>query len=397
MNVRLSRTLIITTGLAIFSMFFGAGNLMFPIKTGIMSGTNNFFGITGFLITAVLLPLTGLIAIILFNGNYKAFFARLGNIPGKATMAACMLIMGPLIALPRIVTIAQVMMAPFLPFEILRGDGTMSLLLFSIFFLGVSFLGSFRENKIVDVLGYVISPLLVLSLGTVIVKGFLTAGAAIPATDTPLSLFKENLIRGYGTLDLIGAIFFGFIVLSILRDKLGKEAPACLKRLATIGLKAGLIGVGLLGVVYIGQSFLGAHFGAGLEGLNDGQAFREIIFRIVGRWGAAIVGSASMFACFSTSIALGAVVADYLQKDITKNKIGYAGSLALVLLATMPLSIWGLDKILQLTAGPIVFIGYPALIMLTFCNIGYKLFNFKPVKAPVLATFVVAALVYYLV
>jgi len=396
MNIRISRSLIVATGLAIFSMFFGAGNLMFPIKTGIMSGNYNFYGITGFLITAVLLPLAGLIAIILFNGNYKAFFARLGNIPGKFTMASCMLIMGPVIALPRIVTIAHVMMAPFLPFEILRGTGPISLLLFSIFFLGVSFLGSFRENKIVDVLGYVISPLLVLSLGTVILKGIFTAGSAIPATDTPLGLFKTNLIRGYGTLDLIGAIFFGFIVINILCQKLGKNTPSCPKQLASIGLKSGLIGVGLLALVYLGQSFLGAHFGAGLEGLNDGQAFREIIFRIVGRFGAALVGSASMLACFSTSIALGAVVAEYLQKDISKNKIGYVWSLALVLLATMPLSIWGLDKILELTGGPIVFIGYPALIMLTFCNIGYKLFNFKPVKIPVLITFIVATIIYYI-
>jgi len=396
MNVRISRSLIIATGLAIFSMFFGAGNLMFPIKTGIMSGNYNFYGIAGFLITAVLLPLAGLIAIILFNGDYKAFFGRLGNIPGKATMAACMLIMGPVIALPRIVTVAHVMMAPFLPLEILRGSGALSLFLFSSIFLFISFLGSFRESKIVDVLGYVISPLLVLSLGTVIFKGLLTAGEALPATDTPLGLFKTNLIRGYGTLDLIGAIFFGFIVINVLCQKLGPNTPSCPRKLAKIGLKAGLIGVGLLALVYIGQSFLGAHFGAGLEGLNDGQAFREIIFRIVGRFGAALVGSASMLACFSTSIALGAVVAEYLQKDISKNKIGYVGSLALVLLATMPLSIWGLDKILALTGGPIVFIGYPALIMLTFCNIGYKLFNFKPVKIPVLITFIIAAIIYYI-
>ncbi len=393
---RTSKAIVIPAGLAIFSMFFGAGNLMYPIKTGIMSGANNFFGISGFIITSVLLPLVGLVAMILFNGDYEAFFGRLGNRSGKIAIAICMIIIGPLIAIPRIVTVAHVMMAPFLPLKILQGAGTSSLLLFSVLFLGISFLGSFRENRIVDVLGYFISPLLVISLGALIIKGFLTAGSPIPATGTPWQLFKINLIRGYGTLDLLAAIFFASIVLEILRDKLGVVTSNNVKRLARIGFKAGIIGVGLLGIVYAGQSFLGAHFGAGLEGLNDGQAFREIVFTIIGKHGAAIVGGASMLACFSTSIALGAVVAEFLQKEIFKNKIGYVPALAAVLLASLPLSVYGLDAILALTGGIITFVGYPALIALTFCNIAYKLFNFKPVKAPVAITFVVALVAYFI-
>jgi len=398
MSLKTSKAIVISSGLAIFSMFFGAGNLMYPIKTGIMSGNLNFYGISGFLITSVLLPLAGLVAMMLFDGDYKAFFARLGNFPGKAMLGACVIIIGPLIAIPRIVTVAHVMMSPFLPLEILRGSETTSLLLFSLFFLGVSFLGSFRENKIIDVLGYVISPLLVLSLGTLIVKGFITAGAPIAATDTAWGLFRTNVVRGYGTLDLIGAIFFASIVIGILKNKItDKAARTNCKSLAVIGLKAGTIGVGLLALVYIGQSFLGAHFGAGLEGMNDGVAFREIVFKVVGRYGAAIIGSASMFACFSTSIALGAAVAEYLQKDVLKNKIGYVTALAAVLLASLPLSVYGLDTILALTGGPITFIGYPALIALTFCNIGYKLFDFRPVKTPVLITFLIAFITYFVV
>lgn len=377
-------------------MFFGAGNLMYPIKTGIISGTNNLYGITGFLVTSVLLPLFGLVAMILFNGDYRAFFARLGDIPGKAMIIACMIIIGPLIAIPRIVAVAHVMMAPFLPIKILQESGTSSLLLFSLLFLGITFLGSVRENKIVDVLGYVISPLLVASLAVLIVAGITTAGPAIVASGSPWTMFKVNLIRGYGTLDLLAAIFFASIVLGILQDKLGAQTAKNLNRLAYIGLKAGIIGIGLLGIVYAGQSFLGAHFGAGLGGFNDGQAFREIVFKVIGRYGAAIIGSASMLACFSTSIALGAVVAEFLQKDMLNNKIGYVSALAFVMLASLPLSIYGLDAVLALTGGAITFVGYPALIALTFCNIAYKLFHFKPVKAPVAITFALALVAYFL-
>lgn len=395
MNLKSTRSVIIPAGLAIFSMFFGAGNLMLPIKTGVMSGTNNFFGISGFLITAVLLPLAGLIAMILFNGDYKTFFARLGDTPGKLMMSACMIIIGPLIAIPRIVTVGHVMIAPFLP-TMLQEPTALALFIFGLFFLGITFLGTYKENKIVDILGYIISPLLIASLGVLILVGILTAGQAIPASASALTVFKENMIHGYGTLDLIGAIFFTSIVLNLLKKKLNTGISNTVKQLALVGLKAGALGVGLLGIVYIGQSFLGAHFGTGIDGLNEGEAFRAIIFKVIGSWGAIIVGSASLLACFSTSIALGAVVGEYLQKDILHNKISYVNALAITLLASLPLSVYGLGTILKITGGPITFIGYPALITLTLCNIAYKLFNFKPVKTPVALTLIAATLAYLL-
>jgi branched-chain amino acid:cation transporter, LIVCS family len=393
MNIKSTRSVIIPAGLAIFSMFFGAGNLMYPIETGVSSGTNNFFGISGFLITAVLLPLAGLIAMILFNGDYKAFFARLGNIPGKAMTAACLIIIGPLIAIPRIVAVAHLMIAPFLP-AALQEPTTGTLFIFSLIFLGLTFIATYQEGKIVDILGYVISPLLIISLMVLILTGVFTAGPALAATGTAFTAFTKNLIHGYKTLDLIGAIFFTSIVLSLLKDKLDSTTANNIKKLAVIGLKAGVIGVGLLGMVYIGQSFLGAHFGAGIENLNEGEAFRAIVFQVIGKYGALIVGSAALFACLSTSIALGAVVAEYLHKDISHGKMSYVLALALTMLASLPLSCYGLDTILRLTAGPITFIGYPALIALTFCNIAYKLFNFKLVKTPVALTFVVATIAY---
>ncbi len=368
---------------------------MLPIKTGVISGTNNFFGISGFLMTAVLLPLAGLIAMILFNGDYKAFFARLGNIPGKMVMAGCMIFLGPLIAMPRIVTVGHLMIAPFLPAGLQEPTMT-ALFIFGIIFLGLTFLATYKENKIVDILGYFISPLLILSLSILVIVGIITAGPALPASASALTVFKQNLIGGYGTLDLIGAIFFTSIVLGLLKSKVAPEIANNVKKLAFIGLKAGAIGVGLLALVYIGQSFLGAHFGTGIEGLNEGEAFRAIIFKVIGSWGAVIVGSASLLACFSTSIAIGAVVAEYLQKDISGNRLSFPWALAITLLACLPLSVYGLGTILKLTAGPITFIGYTTLIALTFCNIAYKLFNFKPVKTPVAITFIVSTIAYFI-
>ncbi|KKP25116.1 MAG: hypothetical protein UR12_C0045G0004 [candidate division TM6 bacterium GW2011_GWF2_30_66] len=384
---------LIVTGLAVFSMLFGAGNLMYPIAVGLSSGKYTYIGLAGFLITAVLLPLIALVAMILFNGDYEAFFERLGKIPGKIMMAACIIILGPGLVIPRIVSVAHLMISQFLPFEILQ-----SLFVFSIIYLGITFLGGFKENKIVDILGLVISPLLLGSLAIVIIKGFLTSETFVPTSSTALKAFGTNMLRGYGTLDLLGTLFFASIIIKILKDKFSNNNcdKICLKTLAIFGLKAGTIGVGLLAIVYWGLSFLGAYHGHGLIDLNEGEAFKQIVLNVSGIHGALILGIATLMACLSTSIGLGAVTADYIQKNIFQNKVSYITSLTIVMLACIPLSCYGLGAVLKITGGPLTFIGYPTLIALTICNILYKLFNFKYVKTPVAATFIITCLAYFI-
>lgn len=381
---------LIITGLAVFSLLFGAGNLIYPISVGLNSGKYNFIGLTGFLITAVLIPLMGLVAMILFDGDYEKFFLRLGKIPGKIMIAACIIILGPGLVIPRIVGMAHMMISPFLPTQALQ-----SILIFSFVYLGINFLGSFRENKIVDVIGWVISPTLLISLAIVIIKGLLTATTFVPTDLTPLTIFGKNIFEGYGTLDLIGTIFFASIIIKILKDKFcSKDKSICLKKLALFGLKAGMIGIGLLALIYCGLSYLAAYHGHGFVGIKE-EAFKAIVLNVVGYYGALILGIATLMACLSTSIGLSAVVADYLQKNIFKDKINYITSLLIVTISCIPLSCYGLKTVLAITGGPLVFIGYPALITLTICNILYKLFGFKYVKTPVAIVFLISLATYY--
>ena len=108
-----------------------------------------------------------------------------------------------------------------------------------------------------------------------------------------------------------------------------------------------------------------------------------------------IIAIAVLLACLSTAIALSAVCAEYVQKKLFSNSISYLQSLLLVLAACIPLCIFGLTTVLQLTGGPITYIGYPVLITLTFANIAYSLFGFKPVKLPVLAVFIITLISYF--
>ena len=379
---------ILTVGLAVFSMLFGAGNLMYPLLVGLHSGVNNMYGMLGFIMTAVCLPLAGLIAMILFDGNYEEFFGRLGTQMGKIVTLICMIVIGPMIAIPRIVTVSHTMIAPFLPIAALREVSPQASFMFAFIFLGITYFATFRENRIVDLLGKVISPLLLISLLVIIAKGILTAQDVIPTATLPWDAFKTNFIRGYETLDLLGGIFFSSIVIHILKNTVGGMVGMNRNRLALIGLKAGALGVSLLAFVYIGMSVLSMYHGHNLAA--SGDLFRMIAFNILGSHGALVIGTAVLMACFSTSIALGAVVGEYFQIHVFNRKVSYEISLLVTLLLCVPLSTFGLDYVANLTGGPLVYIGYPAVIMLTFCNIAFKLFNFRPVKTPVAITFLIA-------
>ncbi len=386
---------IITTGLAIFSMLFGAGNLMYPLLVGIESKSQTPLGIAAFLVTSVLLPLIGLITMILFDGNYTAFFERLGKIPGQIMIAICMLIIGPMLVIPRIVTLSHVMMTPFLPTSFLSTVTPASSFVFAVIFLGITFLCTYKERAIVSLLGNIISPVLLASLAIIMIKAFFMTGTVEQSHASALSIVAHSLQRGYETLDLLGAIFFSSIVLVILKQTLGTGSETRAARLS-LALKSGILGVGLLAIVYCGMAYLGEHFGYGFDGSNAGFLFKDISLRILGNHWAIIVAIAVLMACLSTAIALSAVVGEYVQKTLAQSRIGYIPSLISVLIASLPLSIFGLAKVLAVTGGPLVYIGYPIIIALTFANLAYKLFGFKPVKIPVLITGLLVTYAYYI-
>jgi len=376
----------ISVGLAIFSMLFGAGNLVYPVLVGINSGNQHFIGILGFILTAVCLPIIGLVSMIFFNGKYDVFFGRLGKVPGKLTVLLCMIIIGPLLALPRIITLSHVMTTPFLPAP-LNTINPWSSFIYSLIFLGLTFLGSFRKNKVVNVLGNVISPILLTSLLVIIIKGILTADTTFDNSASLLYTFKENIKLGYATLDLLGTIFFASIVLNAI-SKGTKQEHLSHKQQAIIGLKSGVIGASLLSAIYIGINYIGAFHGLGMSYSNVGELFREVAFKILTHHGGIIISISVFLACYSTAISLAAVIATYTQREIFKRKIQFIPALFISLLTCLPLATAGLGTVLNLTAGPITYIGYPVLIALTFLNLAYKLWNFKPVKIPVLITFI---------
>jgi LIVCS family branched-chain amino acid:cation transporter len=386
----------IFVGIAIFTMFFGAGNLVYPIEIGMTSGTSFSSGLLGFLLTAVCLPLVGLISMVLFDGNYNAFFERLGRGYARNAIFIAMLILGPIIAIPRIVTLSHVMIAPFLPIPFLQTISYASSTVFALIFLGITFLAAYKETKLISLLGNIIGPIKIASLAFIILKGCYSIAswnALSNLSGFDYAIFKEGFLEGFGTLDLLAAIFFSAMIIHLLRVGV-HNAHIDRNKLVIFGVQSSIIGASLLALFYAGLAVLGFLYGPGLSYANPGELFRKIAFEIMGTSGAVIIALTVMMACLSTSIALNAVFAEYLQ-SVWPGKLRFDKALALSVLLCLPLSIAGLGYVLQIAAGPVVRIGYPVLIVLTVCNVAYKLFGFTWVKVPVVLTLLASALMYH--
>ncbi len=368
---------IVQISLVIFAMLFGAGNLMLPLKVGLLAGSQSVWGILGFLVTGVLLPLLGLLAIIAFDGDYNAFFGRVGKIPGALITFFCILALGPLIVMPRIVTLSYEMLQPFLP--------TMHVGVFALIFLGYVFSVTYKPGRLLHLIGTFLSPLKVLSICTIVIAGLFSGLPAAPIAIPIAELFSTGIKYGFGTLDLLGTIFFGSIVVKMLKSDAASNFS--MRGRIRVAAFAGIAAALLLGLVYIGMNFLGVFHGQGLEHLNEGQLFSVISFRILGTYGAALIGFTVFLACFTTTVALTAVVADYVAVTLLKNKVNYVAVLAGVLgVCLIPASL-GLSAIMKCSM-PLIIAMYPVLIVIALCNALYKLCGFTMIKLPVLLMFI---------
>lgn len=374
---KITQSLALTTGVAIFTMFFGAGNLMFPLKVGSLAGTKVLIAALGFVITAVLLPILGIICSLLFYGDYNAFFDRIGKVPGTVLIFLCMLMIGPLIVMPRIVAFSYEIARPHIP--------AISLLLFSVLFVALTFVLTYRPNKIITLLGSVIGPLKLGLLLVIIIKGLITGKSLQPVTELAVSIFGKSLVYGYGTLDLLGAIFFGSMIYSVLKKNLAEEAVKSTSTVLRVALQGAAIGTLVLGAVYVALQFLGALHGADLAACTEGEIFSTVCMRIIGPQGALLTAAAVIVACLSTLIALSTVLAQYVSETLSSKRIGYVTALMLVLGFTLIPANLGLGKLLEWSR-PLINVMYPILIILTICNTAYKLFGFRWVKTPVLIT-----------
>jgi len=342
------------------------------------------------LLTAVFLPLLGMIAIMLFDGNYQLYFGRLGRGWGSLLIFLCILIIGPIIAIPRLVMLSYQMLQPL--------GLNMNFVVFSLIFLGIAMVCSFKQDWIVPLLGYFFGPLILILLGVVLVKGLLLPHALNTMVVATGRVFVTNVKYGFSTLDLLATIFFGSLVLAMLKQDVKYAARQDIPHFALACMLAGLIGAGLMAVAYGVLMYFGSLYVVQLAHIPDELLFTSLATQIIGRQNWLIIGGGVLAACVSTAIALIVVVARYIHEDLCNLRLGFVPSVFLVGVLSFFACYCGVQYIARVTYGPVAMILYPVVIMLTFCNFGYKVGGLRSVRTPVFFTFIAAVFfcVYYM-
>lgn len=376
---------VLATGFAMFSMFFGAGNVVFPLSIGQTSQDQNIFAILGLLITAVGVTFLGLISMSLYDGNYKSFFARLGEKTGFLIALLIMGLIGPFGALPRCIALSHATTQFFFP--------GVPLPIFSLVSVIVIFALTIRRNNIVDVLGYFLTPFLLFALGVIVVKGMLISPETVPSTNDEMSTFLLGLKEGYQMMDLLGAFFFSSVVILGIKKDLAATGGYNHKKILNFTLKASCVAALLLSLVYIGFSFVSAFHSNDLLSVPKDQLIAQVSLHILGPYAGLVACAAVALATLTTAIALAAVSAEFIHTDISQGKVSYGFSLIVTLVISYFISTLNFSGIIQFLA-PILETLYPALILLSILNILHKLYGIKTVKGPVIALFI-ATLAFY--
>jgi len=370
-----------SNGLAMFSMFFGAGNVIFPLMIGMGTKSYVFYALIGLFITAILIPFSGLLSITLFQGDYIRFFKRIGRVPGAILTILVISVLCPFGAIPRCVALTYSSFQVYFP--------TISLFWFSLASCIVVFVCCMRKQKILDLLGYVLTPLLLVFLVLIILKGFFLSPD--PSDVTPINAFSLGLIEGYNTMDLLAAFFFSSIIcMRFKQEHKGESSP---HELTVHLIKASIVGAGLLTLVYIGFGYIASVYSLELSHVRPDQLLGVIGKISFGHYAGLIVCSAVAISCLTTAIALTLVASDFLQKVIFSNKMPYILCLIIILGLTWLTTFLQFSGIVRLV-GPILQICYPALLVLSILNIFYKLYDFKPVKIPFFAVLLVFLIIY---
>ncbi|KAF3361531.1 putative branched-chain amino acid transport system II carrier protein [Chlamydiales bacterium STE3] len=367
---RLLQSESIAIGLAMFSMFFGAGNIIFPLAVGQYAGDKNLFAILGLLLTAVAMPITGLIAMLLYEGDYHQFFGRLGKVPGFLIALMIISLLGPLGSTPRCIALAYTTLKSTFP--------QLSQIFFSACSCFLIFLFTIRRSNLLKLLGWVLTPFLLVSLATIIVMGLFTPPTSLQlVNESSKKLFWHGLKEGYNTMDLLAAFFFSSTILSTLRLRVIEQGCFNASPIK-IALSASIVGAALLAAVYLGFSYLAAFHGADLHLTAKDEILAAITFKIAGPHAGILVCLTIALACLTTAIALISAFTDFIHKEVLSTKISYQSTLIASLLITFFISTFEFSGISAFLS-PILQTCYPGLIVLTFLNIAFRLKKVQPI------------------
>lgn len=356
-------------GFMLFALFFGAGNLIFPAQLGQYAGENLWPAIIGFLATGVGLPLLGIIAIA-YSGsaNLQELSSRVHPIYGVFFTALLYLTIGPFFAAPRTGTVGyEVGILPFIP----EGYEQLGLLIFTIVFFAATLVFSLYPAKLVDNIGKILAPALVLLLGGLLVAALFNPMDAIgkPQEIYAEGAFTAGFLEGYNTMDALASLVFAIIVINAIKALGIKDKNAIL----STATKSGLIAITLLGVIYLGIAYLGAT-SVGTLGLfdNGGPVLSGAASHYFGNVGSLLLAVMIILACLTTAIGLVTANAEYFHTLFPK--LSYKVLVVFFSTITFIIANFGLTNIISFSLPVLMFL-YPLAIVLMILTFVSPLFN----------------------
>lgn len=372
MEKKLSLSSYLYLGSMLFGLFFGAGNLIFPVHMGQLAGANVSWATWGFLLTGIGLPFLGVVAIGASNSNgLFELSSRVHPYYGYFMTIALYLTIGPFFALPRTGTVSyEIGLSPYIDSQY----QTVGLAVFTLLFFGAALLFSLKPTKILVYVGKVLNPIFLIFLGVLVVTAFmkpLGGIATAPITgEYATAPFASGFKEGYNTMDALASLAFGIIVVQTIKG-MGITKPASI---AKDTIKSGLVSLVLMGVIYGSLSYLGTmSIGQFPVSENGGIALTQIARYYFGSFGSVLLAIIVTVACLKTAIGLITACAETFR-EMFPNSLSYKAYVILFSAVACLVGNVGLTKIIAYSIPVLMFL-YPLAITLILLALLSPLFK----------------------
>ena len=347
-------------GLALFAMFFGAGNLIFPPFMGFIAGSSWSIALAGFLITGIGMPLLGIMAASRAGGTVEHLAGRVNPLFGRILSIVIILAIGPLLAIPRTAaTTFEMGVRPNIP----GATAAIS----SLVYFAVTLFFSLNQKKVVDKIGKILTPFLLITLAMIILKGVLSPLGEISGSGLS-NAFGKGFREGYQTMDAMASVVFAEIIIAAMVFK-GYSRTSDQVKMTSL---AGLVSAIGLGLVYGGLMYLGACSVRLFPGdIERTDLLISITQGLLGGAGKIALGLAVALACLTTSIGLTATVGDYFS-TLSKGKLSYKVICLATCVFSAVFATVGVTTIVKV-AVPLLVTVYPIVIVLVILTMAGRL------------------------
>ena len=346
---------VLLTGFALFAMLFGAGNLIFPPMLGYETNSSWIPTMLAFTITGVGFPFLGILSVSIVGNGIKDFANRVSPMFSTIFAIISILAIGPMLAIPR--TGATAYEITFLHNGM---NNTIYKYIYLICYFGIVILFSLKANKVIERVGKILTPILLLLLFLIIVKGIFFSGLSIKPDIYPHA-FKRGFLEGYQTMDTIASIAYAGIILKAIKN--GRNLTQ--KQEFAFLIKAGLVAILSLALIYGGFALVGAKMHSVLVTNDKIELLVKTTSYLLGGYGNLILAICVAGACLTTAIGLVATVGEFFS-SITSFK--YEKIVVFTVIISFLLSILGVESIIRISVPILVFI-YPVMISLIILNL----------------------------